>query len=90
MFHLSDPAGPVMADPCIRCGWCLEICPTGVHPAGVLEAAQRSDAEMARQFGAHACIACGLCNYICPSNLPLMEAVERRRAESGPTPTAAT
>lgn len=76
VFHLTDPAPTPMIDPCIRCGWCLEICPTGVHPAGVLEAAQRQDTAMGSQFGMHACINCGLCNYVCPSNLPLVEAVE--------------
>lgn len=67
---LDDP------DPCIRCGWCLEICPTGVHPATLLPAAGASDAKRKRlavQGGASACIGCGLCDYVCPSRLPLRE-----------------
>lgn len=63
-------------EPCIRCGWCLDICPTHVHPAGVLEGAQRADAAIAQRYGVGACIECGLCSYICPSRLPLLEAAQ--------------
>ena len=74
-FHVEARTGGVNPDPCIRCGWCLEICPTGVHPAGTLEAAGvSSDTErrrLAERFGAAACIGCGLCDFVCPSRLPL-------------------
>ena len=76
LLHLTAGAAPPRAEPCIRCGWCLDICPTHVHPAGVLEAAQRGDGEMAERFGVSACIECGLCTYICPSRLPLMKAAQ--------------
>ena len=76
LLHLTAGAAPPPAEPCIRCGWCLDICPTHVHPAGVLESAQRQDDQMAQRFGAAACIECGLCSYICPSHLPLMPAAQ--------------
>ena len=62
-------------DPCIRCGWCVEACPTRIHPAGLLEAAQQRDEDLAESFGIHACIECGICSYVCPSRLPLLEAI---------------
>jgi electron transport complex protein RnfC len=80
LLHVASPAPlAVIPEPCIRCGWCLDICPTHVHPAGVLEASQRQDAVMAEQFGVEACIECGLCSYICPSRLPLLEAARERK-----------
>jgi electron transport complex protein RnfC len=63
------------SEPCIRCGWCAEVCPTRVSPALILEAAQRGDAAMASMGGVNACIECGLCDQVCPSNLPLLSAI---------------
>jgi electron transport complex protein RnfC len=65
----------MVPDPCIRCGWCVEMCPTRVEPAGVLEAAQRGDARMGEHYGIEACIECGICSFVCPSHLPLLEGI---------------
>jgi Na+-translocating ferredoxin:NAD+ oxidoreductase subunit C len=67
-------------EPCVRCGWCLEACPTRVQPARILDAAQRNDPEMAEQGGLHACIECGLCSHVCPSRLPLLQAIQQMRS----------
>lgn len=69
------PRADDRAEPCLRCGWCLDHCPTHVHAAGVLEAAQRGDRALAERHGLHACIECGICSYVCPSHLPLLEGV---------------
>ena len=85
VLHLPPPPPdpPPAVEPCIRCGWCLDICPVAVHPAGVLEAAQRDDAKLAERFGARACVDCGLCEYVCPSRLPLLTAVRLMRKSGG-------
>ena len=62
-------------DPCIHCGWCLEACPTRIHPAGLLDAAQRHDLRDAFRAGLDACIECGICSYVCPTRLPLLTAI---------------
>jgi electron transport complex protein RnfC len=71
--------GPVTVapnpDPCIRCGWCVAACPTRIHPAGLLEAAQQRDEDLAETYGIHGCIECGICSYVCPSRLPLLGAI---------------
>ncbi len=77
-------APEVNPEPCIRCGWCVAACPTRIHPAGLLEAAQENDEDLAETYGLHACIECGICAYVCPSRLPLLGAIrslKRRRAE---------
>jgi electron transport complex protein RnfC len=70
-------------EPCIRCGWCVAACPTRIHPAGLLEAAQENDEELAESYGLHACIECGICSYVCPSRLPLLAAIRSLKGRGG-------
>jgi electron transport complex protein RnfC len=69
-------------DPCIHCGWCLEACPTRIHPAGLLDAAQQNDLSAGKHFGLGACIECGICSYVCPTRLPLLAAIRLLKIES--------
>ena len=69
-------------DPCIRCGWCIEGCPVGAQPAGILQAAQAESFVLGRRHGLDACIECGICSYVCPSHLPLLHAIRRLRGEA--------
>ena len=79
LVHVGYAAASVNPDPCIRCGWCVQACPTRVHPAGLLEAAQSHDAAKAERFGVDGCIECGICSYVCPSRLPLLGAIRDLR-----------
>ena len=84
VFHAEHPVIAVTPDPCVRCGWCLDICPTGVNPVGTLEASAESGprrGRLARRHGARACIGCGLCDFVCPSRLPLRVAALAVRSE---------
>lgn len=72
-------------DACIRCGWCVEACPVRIHPAGLLDAAQQQDPELAHDYGLSSCIDCGICSYVCPSRLPLLEAIRGLKGERGVT-----
>ncbi len=83
-LHVMPAAVPTNPDPCIRCGWCIEGCPTGIDPAGILEAAQRRDDHLARRYGIDACIECGVCTYVCPSRLPLARAARIMRSGERP------
>jgi iron-sulfur cluster protein len=83
---------------CIRCGACMNICPTygvvGGHtfghiypgPIGIPWTAQVHGLENAGDF-ASLCISCGLCKEICPAeiDIPMMIAeVKDRVAETHP------
>ncbi|HQY87834.1 MAG TPA: 4Fe-4S dicluster domain-containing protein [Tepidisphaeraceae bacterium] len=68
-------------DPCIRCGWCVEVCPVGCHPAELLDAVAHRNADRSDRFGLDACLECGLCTRICPSRLPLTEEFARARRD---------
>jgi electron transport complex protein RnfC len=81
VIHYSDAEPAVNPDPCIRCGWCLEACPTRVQPANVLDAAQRDDLDAGERAGVEACIECGICSYVCPAKLPLLDGLRYMRAK---------
>ena len=85
---------------CIRCGACMNICPTygvvGGHtfghiypgPIGIPWTAQVHGLKTAGDF-AHLCISCGLCKEICPAqiDMPTMIAeVKQRDAVTHPPP----
>lgn len=90
VLHAARAQVQINPNPCIRCGWCLDVCPTGVNAAMVLEAAQQGDMLLAERAGIEACLECGLCGYVCPSSLPLLEAIraclrkQRKMASSEP------
>lgn len=82
IFHIEAATPTAPPEPCIRCGWCLDICPTGLNPAGLLDAeAAKPDKrhQLAIRHGADACIGCGLCDYACPSSLPLRDVATKMR-----------
>jgi electron transport complex protein RnfC len=84
-LHVMPRQVPPMPDPCIRCSWCVESCPTRVQPAGLLEAAQAGDLELGRHYGLDGCIECGVCSYVCPSRLPLVRGIRSLKAkDAGP------
>jgi electron transport complex protein RnfC len=76
-IHVFQQSRYVIPDPCIRCSWCVEGCPTRIHPAGLLEAAQKNDVALAERYGIEACIECGVCSYMCPSHLPLLAGIRQ-------------
>ena len=84
-FHVSARVLAANPDPCVRCGWCVEACPTRVHPAGLLDAAQQADPALAARHGLPACIECGICSYVCPTRLPLLTAIRHFRQAVGGT-----
>jgi electron transport complex protein RnfC len=81
VVHVGYARAAFNPDPCIRCGWCTAACPSRIHPAGLLEAAQRQDEHLADRYGIDSCIECGVCSYVCPSRLPLLGAIRHMRSK---------
>jgi Na+-translocating ferredoxin:NAD+ oxidoreductase subunit C len=61
------------AQPCIRCGRCVDACPLGLMPLEMAARARSGKAEDALDYGLMDCIACGTCSYVCPSSIPLTQ-----------------
>lgn len=78
----STPRRPEAPSACLRCGWCVEACPVNIHPAGLLDAAQQNDPQIAEQYGLRSCVDCGICSYVCPSRLPLLGSIREMRGRS--------
>jgi Na+-translocating ferredoxin:NAD+ oxidoreductase subunit C len=77
----ADRMTQYLADPCIRCGGCVDVCPMGLVPSalGLLSERERfSDLADYRVFD---CIECGSCAYVCPAYRPLVQLFKRGKAE---------
>ncbi|MDA3786780.1 MAG: electron transport complex subunit RsxC [Deltaproteobacteria bacterium] len=58
---------------CIRCGWCLEVCPMGLEPKEIAIHVEAGRAQDTKQFGVFECFECGSCAYVCPAKRPLVQ-----------------
>lgn len=66
---------------CIRCGRCVNVCPSHVIPQMMMDAAERSDMERFVKLDGMECCECGCCTYICPARRPLTQAFKEMRKE---------
>ena len=66
---------------CLHCGRCTTVCPTGLMPLMMADAAERGDYERYEKalYGLE-CITCGSCSYICPAKRPLTETFKDTKA----------
>ncbi|MBQ4506092.1 MAG: electron transport complex subunit RsxC [Firmicutes bacterium] len=69
-------------DPCISCGRCGSVCPNGLMPMMMMEAAENGDWERYEKklYGLE-CFFCGSCSYICPAKRPLTQTFKLMKAE---------
>lgn len=58
-------AGDITGTPCIRCGKCIAVCPSGLYPV--------------REEPSRECIGCGCCSYICPARRELTWSMKIKR-----------
>lgn len=77
----NEVAKPEDPEPCIRCGRCLEVCPSDLSPAMITLAAENDLLELAGRYNANDCVECGNCSFVCPSKRPMTELM--RYANSG-------
>ncbi|WP_109406104.1 electron transport complex subunit RsxC [Proteus hauseri] len=66
---------------CIRCGHCVDACPSGLLPQQLYWFSQGKEHEKAEQHNLFDCIECGACAYVCPSNIPLVQYYRQEKAE---------
>jgi electron transport complex protein RnfC len=89
---IRTTAAPDPISACITCGWCVDVCPTGLTPVRLTELTARlsspqhapsdRDLSMLRSREAREslnCIGCGLCSYVCPARLSLTAATLQLR-----------
>ena len=68
------------ADPCIRCGRCIEACPMGLEPVIIAENFKNKDFEALQKRCIDLCVACGSCTYACPAKRPVSQTMSLANA----------
>lgn len=65
---------PAKIYPCIKCGYCVDVCPIFLNPSklGILAKYQAYE-RMASEYHLMDCFECGCCSYVCPSHIPLVQ-----------------
>ena len=63
---------PAPAQPCIRCGECVKVCPAQLLPQQLYWYARARDLDKTQDHHLFDCIECGCCAHVCPSNIPLV------------------
>ncbi len=71
-FLVDEPSRHKMS-PCIRCGRCLDVCPSRLVPPTMMEKGQKGDKEGFVAENGMECIECGCCSFICPAKRPLTQ-----------------
>ncbi|MBR3357839.1 MAG: electron transport complex subunit RsxC [Solobacterium sp.] len=67
---------------CLHCGRCTTVCPNGLLPQLMYDAAEAHDYDRyeKRLYGMD-CVACGCCTYVCPAKRPLTQMFKQTKAE---------
>lgn len=80
LFLTKDETDVQTHYPCIRCGFCVSVCPMGLQPNEIsvfVEAGRGAETE---EFGVDDCFECGTCAYVCPAKRPLVQFMRLARA----------
>jgi electron transport complex protein RnfC len=67
--------------PCIKCGKCVEACPSFLQPSVLSAYALINNLEMAEKYHAIDCIECGSCSFVCPAKRPLVDSIRLAKRE---------
>ena len=67
---------------CLHCGRCTTVCPQGLNPGMMAEAAEKGNFERyEKKLWGLECVACGSCSYICPAKRPLTQTFRQFKSE---------
>lgn len=69
------------ANPCIKCGKCVSVCPAKLSPVLIME--NFNNKKELIPLKPQKCVECGLCSYICPANILVREYVKKAKREVG-------
>lgn len=64
---------------CLRCGRCVEHCPSSLEPVSISEAYEHTDIDRLGALHVMDCVECGMCTYICPSKISVTENIRRAK-----------
>lgn len=64
---------------CIRCGRCVDACPSKLIPQKMLECSEKFDDDGFIELHGMECYECGSCTYVCPAKRRLTQAFKQTR-----------
>ena len=64
---------------CIRCGRCLDVCPSLLKPQILYQIALKNDTEAFIKNQGMDCIECGCCSYTCPAKRNMTQAFKKMK-----------
>lgn len=67
---------------CIRCGRCVEACPSQLVPAKLANYAERDKKKRFIKRRGLECTECGACNYVCPAKRQLKQCITSKESTS--------
>ena len=80
----SDPVEEAekLQTACLHCGRCTTVCPVGLMPQVMSDAALAKDYDRyENKLHGLECVQCGSCTYACPAKRPLMQTFKQAKAE---------
>ena len=69
----KDKVAAGLTTACIRCGRCIDACPSLLVPERLMEASIRNDLDAFEALHGMECVNCGSCSYVCPAKRPLAQ-----------------
>ncbi|MFV0342479.1 MAG: electron transport complex subunit RsxC [Anaerocolumna sp.] len=75
----EDKAAKRNTASCIRCGRCVEACPSRIIPQKLFQCSERFDDEGFVKLNGMECCDCGCCTYVCPAKLDLNQSFKQMR-----------
>ncbi|BBF44487.1 electron transport complex protein RnfC [Lachnospiraceae bacterium KM106-2] len=76
---VKDPVAEAETSACIRCGRCVQACPSGLVPQKMMQAIKHNDLDMFEKIHGMECYECGSCTYVCPAKVQLTQAFKLAR-----------
>ena len=73
---ITVDADTAEAQPCIKCGRCVDVCPMELKPLYFYQYAKEENWEGFKAQNVMDCMECRCCEYICSSKLPLVSMIK--------------
>ena len=69
-----------VAQPCIQCGRCVDVCPMELKPLYFAKFADQENWQGCKDYAIMDCLECRCCEYICSSKIPLVTKIKAGKA----------
>lgn len=80
LAYAKDRPSRMDTTSCIRCGRCVEACPSRIVPQILFQYSERFDSENFIKHNGMECCDCGSCTFVCPAKLNLNQSFKEMRA----------